>query len=85
MNKGIIITNLVFSILTFLLFIGVIVTIYILIKKILPDAKEIYNNIPSNLNKDIKDIKGKINNIPSNLNNEIKIIKDTINSINNKT
>ena len=62
MNKGIIITNLIISILTLLLFISIIITIYIMIKKIFPDVKEIYNNLPSNLNQEIQIIKNKIDN-----------------------
>ena len=84
MNKGIIISNLVFSILTFLLFLSVIITLYIIIKKMLPDAKKIFDNIPSNLNKEIEDIKNKINNIPSNLNQEIDNINKQLNRIEQK-
>lgn len=40
MNNTIIITNLVISILTLLIFISTIITVYILIKKILPDIND---------------------------------------------
>ena len=49
MNKGIIITNLVISILTLLIFISTIITVYILIKQILPDITDEIDKINTQL------------------------------------